>query len=68
MLQCKTGRPFWEFVHVSVMNCPAPGPIEPNGLGSVALEGHLKPTFSSTLTTLSILGIHIPNASQMQTE
>ena len=41
------------------LTCPAPGPIEPNGLGPVALEGRLKPTFKPTLPTHSFLGIHI---------
>ena len=61
----RTDRPTLEIVHV--LTCPTPGPIEPNWLGPIALEGHLRPTFKPTLPTHSILGIHIPNTSQMQT-
>ena len=32
---------------------------------SLALEGCLKPTFTPTLPTFSVLGIHIPDASWM---
>ena len=62
----KTDRLYWEFVHVSVLTCPVPGPIEPNGLGLVALGDHLRPTFKPTLPTHSILGIHILDASWME--
>ena len=67
VLQYKTDRLSWEFVHIFVLTSFAPRPIEPDELGLVALEGCLRPTFKPTLTTLRLLGIHIPNASQTQT-
>ena len=65
----KLTRPTLEVCLCLALTCLAPRPIDPNGLAPVALspasKSHLRPAFTITLTTLSILVVHILDATNI---